>query len=130
MLKVVKDSQLVTSFIKNNSLKRFRFPSRLSYSLVASEGKKLNFALLTLKVLPATDSCNRFCFVVKRKNGSAVFRNRCRRILRSLFFNEISKSKTAFWIMVIVEMNENNANWKLFKQNAQAAVKWLNAKNS
>jgi len=102
------------SSIKNN-LKNFRFPSLASYGTVASKGKRLKFGLLNLKVLPAPDACTRFCFVVKKKSGNAVFRNRCRRILRCVFFNEAKNFKEPLWIMVIVEMNKANADWKVLR---------------
>jgi ribonuclease P protein component len=104
-------------------LKTFRFPSQVSYSLVASKGKRLKSGFLTLKILPAPDTCSRFCFVVKKKNGNAAFRNRCRRVLRPIFFNEAKNFKAALWIMAIVEMNEANKDWKGLRENAEKAVK-------
>jgi ribonuclease P protein component len=125
--KAEKDSPLAMSCIKNNSLKKFRFPSRISYSLVASKGKKLRLEVLNLKALSAPDTCARFCFIVKKKNGSAVFRNRCRRILRNIFFETAKNFKNPLWIMIIVEMNENNANWEELRESAKCAISLLNA---
>ncbi|MDR1829585.1 MAG: ribonuclease P protein component [Candidatus Fibromonas sp.] len=103
------------SFTKNNSLKRFRFPSKASYSIVASKGERVKFGFLSLKILKSPDACSRFCFIVKKKNGCAVFRNRCRRVLRPVFFNEAKNFKSALWIMAMVEMNRANADWKALK---------------
>jgi ribonuclease P protein component len=114
------------SFIKN-SLKNFRFPSQVSYSTVASKGKKLKFGVLSLKILPAPDACIRFCFVAKKKSGNAVFRNRCRRILRSVFFKKATNLKSPFWIMAIVEMNAPNANWQELRESAECAASSLSA---
>jgi ribonuclease P protein component len=100
-------------------LKNFRFPSLASYSLVASKGKRLKSGYLILKILPAPDTCNRFCFIVKKKNGSAVFRNHCRRILRPIFFATAKNFKEPLWIMTIVEMNEANANWETLRNSAR-----------
>jgi len=78
--------------------------------------------------MPAPDDCNRFCFVVKKKNGNAVFRNKCRRILRSLFFKEAKNFKSPIWVMVIVEMSHANANWEgLRKDVSEVTSKWSNS---
>jgi ribonuclease P protein component len=124
-LKAAKGSPLAMSFTKSSLLKSFRFPSRLSYSIVASKGKRLKFGFLNLKALPAQDSCTRFCFVVKRKNGCAVFRNRCRRILRPIFFGAAKNFKEPLWIMVIVNMNSENADWEAFKACAKNCLSSL-----
>jgi len=92
--------------------KAFRFPSKASYSEVASKGKRLKFGVLSLKMLPAPDFCTRFCLITKKKNGCAVFRNRCRRILRSIFFNSAKNFKKPLWIMATIAMNAENADWK------------------
>jgi len=96
-------------------LKNFRFPSEASYKVVALKGKRLKFGFLSLKVLPSPDFCTRFCFIVKKKNGNAVFRNRCRRILRSVFFSGAKNFKKPLWIMATTEMNCENADWKALR---------------
>ncbi|MDR1812606.1 MAG: ribonuclease P protein component [Candidatus Fibromonas sp.] len=113
------------SFIKNNSLKNFRFQSQAAYIAVASKGKRFRFGFLNLRVLPAPDTCNRFCFVVKKKNGNAVFRNRCRRVLRPVFFNEAKNFKSPLWIMAMVDMNGANTDWKALRRCGEEAVKVL-----
>ena len=110
-------------------LKNFRFPSKASYNIVASRGKRLRFGFLSLKILPAPDACNRFCFVIKKKNGNAVFRNKCRRILRIEFFKEAKNFKFPFWLMAVVEMSNANANWQELKLNAKAVANKLRTKN-
>ena len=119
--KVAKGSPSAMRCIKN----KFRFPFQASYAAVASKGKRLKFGFLSLKMLPAQDNCTRFCFVVKKKNGNAVFRNRCRRVLRPIFFNEAENYASPFWIMIIVEMSKINANWQELKKNACSANKTL-----
>jgi len=108
--------------IKSN-LKNFRFPSLDSYGTVALKGKRLKFGLLSLKILPAPDACSRFCFVIKKKNGNAVFRNHCRRILRPIFFNEAKNFKEPLWIMAAVEMSKTNADWKMLRTCGEKAAK-------
>jgi len=125
--KAEKDSPLAMSCIKNNSLKKFRFPSRVSYGLVASKGKKLKAGVLNLKILPAPDTCNRFCFVIKKKNGCAAFRNRCRRILRNTFFEAAKDFKKTLWIMVLTDMNESDPNWNELRESAKCAISLLNS---
>jgi|GEM_PF-730043 len=100
------------SYIRNSSLKKLRFPSEASYGEVFSKGKRLKFGILSLKTLYAPDFHTRFCFIAKKKNGCAVFRNRCRRILRPIFFNAAGKFKKRMWIMVTINMNAENADWK------------------
>jgi ribonuclease P protein component len=93
---------------------------------VASKGKRLRLGFLSLKFMPAPDACNRFCFVVKKKSGNAVFRNKCRRILRAVFFKEAKNFKLPFWIMAVVEMSQANANWEALREDADMVIgKWL-----
>jgi len=104
------------------TLRNFRFPSQDSYNVVASKGKKLRFGFLNLKIMPAPDACNRFCFVVKKKSGNAVFRNKCRRIMRSVLFKEAKNFKSPVWIMAIVEMSQTVANWEALREDAGKLV--------
>jgi len=85
---------------------------------VASKGKRLRLGLLSLRIMPAPDACTRFCFVVKKKNGNAVFRNKCRRILRSVLFKEAKNFKSPVWIMAVVDMSQTNANWAALREDA------------
>jgi ribonuclease P protein component len=89
---------------------------------VASKGKKLRIGFLSLKIMPAPDACNRFCFVVKKKSGNAVFRNKCRRILRSVLFKEAKNFKSPAWIMALVEMSQADANWEALRGDAGKLV--------
>ena len=40
--------------------------------------------------------------MAKKKNGNAVYRNKCRRILRPLFFGMVPAISKPVWAMVIV----------------------------
>lgn len=57
---------------------------------------------MTMKWIVSPDGVCRFCFVAKKKNGNAVYRNRCRRILRPVFFEASTELKPAVWAMVFV----------------------------
>lgn len=70
------------------------------------QGKKVYAGNLFLKWIESPDGVCRFCFIVKKKNGCAVFRNRCRRILRPLFFAQSTYAPRALWCMVFVGENE------------------------
>jgi len=89
---------------------------------VASKGKRLRLGFLSLKIMPAPDACNRFCFIVKKKSGNAVFRNKCRRILRSVLFKKAKNFKSPVWIMALVEMSQADANWEALRGDAGKLV--------
>jgi ribonuclease P protein component len=40
--------------------------------------------------------------LAKKKNGNAVYRNKCRRVLRPLFFGMVPAIEKPVWAMVIV----------------------------
>jgi len=55
-----------------------------------------------MKWIDSPDGSCRFCFLAKKKNGNAVYRNKCRRVLRPLFFGMVPKIEKPVWAMVIV----------------------------
>lgn len=56
--------------------------------------------------MESPDGVCRFCFVARKRNGSAVYRNRCRRILRPLFFEKAASVESPVWAMVFVNDKE------------------------
>ena len=55
-----------------------------------------------MRWIDSPDGSCRFCFLAKKRNGNAVYRNRCRRILRPLFFSKVPDIGNPVWAMVIV----------------------------
>ena len=55
-----------------------------------------------MRWIDSPDGFCRFCFLAKKKNGNAVYRNKCRRILRPLFFGKVPEISKPVWAMVIV----------------------------
>lgn len=56
--------------------------------------------------IESPDGVCRFCFLAKKKNGSAVYRNRCRRILRPIFFGKAPAVQSPVWAMIFVNDRE------------------------
>ena len=57
--------------------------SRGDFERVFSRGRRLNDSLLRVRVLPTGEGTSgRVAFVAAKRLGNAVFRNRCKRVLR------------------------------------------------
>ncbi len=66
-------------------LDSIRLPSIKSYAELTRQGKRFRTPEIELKILvPAPDGQHRMVVRLKRKNGTAPFRNRVRRQLREL----------------------------------------------
>ena len=55
-----------------------------------------------MRWIDSPDGSCRFCFLAKKRNGNAVYRNKCRRVLRPLFFGMVPAIEKPVWAMVIV----------------------------
>lgn len=55
-----------------------------------------------MRWIESPDGVCRFCFVAKKKNGNAVYRNRCRRVLRPVFFAQSPNFAKPVWAMIFV----------------------------
>ena len=55
-----------------------------------------------MRWIDSPDGFCRFCFLAKKKNGNAVYRNKCRRVLRPLFYAMVPKIGKPVWAMVVV----------------------------
>ena len=60
-----------------------------------------------MRWMESPDGVCRFCFLAKKKNGNAVYRNRCRRILRPIFFEMSKTISVPVWAMIIVNDKED-----------------------
>ncbi|WP_106198915.1 ribonuclease P protein component [Hallerella porci] len=88
------------------SLRSFRLGSESNYRQIAHHGKRVHAASLTMQWIESPDGVCRFCFLARKKNGSAVYRNRCRRILRPIFFGKAPTIPAPVWAMIIVNDKE------------------------
>ena len=84
------------------TLRSFRLPNQPAYRQVAVQGKFVRSPSLSMRWIESPDGFCRFCFLAKKKNGNAVYRNKCRRILRPLFYGVVPSISKPVWAMVIV----------------------------
>ena len=84
------------------ALRSYRLPNQPAYRQVAVQGKFVRASSLSMRWIDSPDGFCRFCFLAKKKNGNAVYRNKCRRVLRPLFFGMVPAISRPVWAMVIV----------------------------
>ena len=84
------------------ALRSYRLPSQPAYRQVAVQGKFVRTPSLSMRWIESPDGFCRFCFLAKKKNGNAVYRNKCRRVLRPLFFGMVPQIKKPVWAMIVV----------------------------
>ena len=72
-----------------------------------------------MRWIESPDGFCRFCFLAKKKNGNAVYRNKCRRILRPLFYGIVPNIKKPVWAMIIVSDNSKEMSSERFRESAQ-----------
>ena len=84
------------------ALRSYRLPNQPAYRQVAVQGKFVRTPSLSMRWIESPDGSCRFCFLAKKRNGNAVYRNRCRRILRPLFFSMVPGIEKPVWAMVVV----------------------------
>jgi ribonuclease P protein component len=69
--------------------------------------------------IESPDGVCRFCFIAKKKNGNAVYRNRCRRILRPVFFAQVPLIEKPVWAMLFVNDNSKIMNSERLREAAK-----------
>lgn len=83
-----------------NSLRLHRLSKPAQFETIARKGKKVMAGALLYKHVPSPDGENRLAFVVRKKCGNAVFRNKVRRMLRHQFYASFALVKEPKWGMV------------------------------
>ena len=71
-----------------------------------------------MRWIESPDGFCRFCFLAKKKNGNAVYRNKCRRILRPLFFGMVPNIKKPVWAMVVVTVRQQELTSEKLRESA------------
>ena len=71
-----------------------------------------------MRWIDSPDGFCRFCFLAKKKNGNAVYRNKCRRILRPLFFGMVPEISKPVWAMVIVTDSQQDMTSERLRESA------------
>ena len=71
-----------------------------------------------MRWIDSPDGFCRFCFLAKKKNGNAVYRNKCRRILRPLFFGMVPNIKKPVWAMVVVTVGQQELTSEKLRESA------------
>lgn len=83
-----------------------------------------------MRWIDSPDGFCRFCFLAKKKNGNAVYRNRCRRLLRPLFYNMVPNIQKPVWAMIIVNDKADEVTSERFRETAEKIFKkmeWTHA---
>jgi ribonuclease P protein component len=94
------DRKSGVSVTSPNSLRQHRLNQPAQFEKLAKSGKKVFAGALLFKHLPSPDGENRLAFVVRKKCGKAVFRNRVRRILRHQIYAHFPFAKEPKWGML------------------------------
>ena len=105
------------------ALRSYRLPTQPAYRQVAIQGKFVRSPSLSMKWIDSPDGSCRFCFLAKKKNGNAVYRNKCRRLLRPLFFESVPHIAKPVWAMIIVSDKAAEVSSERMRQSALKVFK-------
>lgn len=81
----------------DRSLRAHRLHKQEQFGQIATLGKKVSAGLLSFKHIPSPDGSVRLAFIIRKKCGNAVFRNRVRRILRHEFYDRLDQVVEPIW---------------------------------
>ena len=70
------------------------------------------------------DFC-RFCFLAKEEIGTAVYGNRCRRVLRPFFFQWASLSEKPIWAMMSFNGKSSEVNSEVLRSSGERLLEKL-----
>lgn len=111
------------------SLRAHRLSNRSDFEKIAAQGKIVKAGLLSLKYIPSPDDSSRLAFVVRKKSGNAVFRNRVRRILRQAAFIDKNFQQHHFWGTVLYFGNASSFDAEALRQNMEALLKLVKVRD-
>jgi len=83
-----------------NSLRLHRLNKSDQFEQIVRQGKKVSAGSLVFKYIESPDGAHRLAFVVRKKCGNAVFRNRIRRVLRHQFYERFAYAEPARWGLI------------------------------
>ena len=82
--------------------RQFRLRHSADFQRLRAEGKTWRHPFFTLSAAPNTLPTSRFGFIISRRVGNAVVRNRVRRLLREAVRHALPRLKAGFDIVFIV----------------------------
>ena len=104
------------------SLRLHRLNKPAQFEQIAKKGKKVSSGSLVFKHITSPDGDVRLAFVVRKKCGSAVFRNRVRRILRHQFYDVFPKVTDPKWCMLQYFGSEQDFKTEVLHQEAEGIM--------
>ena len=111
------------------SLKAHRLNSRSDFESIATQGKIVKSGYLSLKFIPSPDQSLRLAFVVRKRSGNAVFRNKVKRILRNVAFVDKKLNDFPIWGSVLFFGNKSNFNAAVLRNDMRNIVGLLKVKD-
>jgi len=105
-----------------NSLLLHRLNRPEQFEKIATKGKKLVSGSIVFKSLPSPDGSVRLAFVVRKKCGNAVFRNKVRRILRHQLYAAFPAVTEPRWCMLQYLGSEKTFSPEILHQEASGLI--------
>lgn len=87
----------------------------IKYLLSKGKWTRGNYITVYFKKSQNLINLNRICFIVSKKAGNSVFRNRIKRLLRQSYYDLEGKTKRGYNILVMWKPRENIENIKCEK---------------
>lgn len=79
----------------------------VKYLLTKGKWTRGKYITIYLKKSDKLQEINRICFIVSKKSGNSVFRNRIRRLLRQAYSELENKTKKGYNILIMWKTKEN-----------------------